>query len=64
VVVGVINGLGGVRLGEGLGSRLAVDVVVSAAVDSEVRVLVDDGAGARVSASPIVIKDEHGIIGG
>ena len=50
MVVGVVDRLGGVALGEGLGCALAVDVVVGAGVPGEVGGLVDEGSTLGVGA--------------
>ena len=50
-VLSVEDSLSGVGLGEGLAGGLAVDVVISATVDGEVRLFVDDGSGPRKKRS-------------
>lgn len=50
VVVGIVDGVRRVRDRKGLGTALAVDVVVGTAVDGEVGLLVNDGSRAGVSA--------------
>jgi hypothetical protein len=51
MVVGVVDRVGRVRDCKRLGTRLAVNVVISATVHGKVRLLVNDGSRARISSS-------------
>ena len=64
-VLSVEDSLSGVGLGEGLAGGLAVDVVISATVDGEVRLFVDDGSSpekrdrVRIRFTPSLNKETY-----
>jgi len=64
VAVGVEDGLGGVALGQGFSTSLAVDVVISATELGEVGGLVDESSGTGVSAGAASLPEDTAEVDG
>jgi hypothetical protein len=58
VVIGIHDGLGGVGPGEVLGASLTVDMVIGTAVDSEMRLFMDDGPGLGICSGSVEISSD------
>ena len=54
VAIGVHDGLSRVGNSQALGTRLAIDVILSTPVDGKVGLLVNDGPGLGVGSSTVI----------